>query len=58
MTEIQVYQGSRLVDTFSCHESATAFIMSEYSGLEADELDVHTVEVDVPKELLCKILKR
>jgi hypothetical protein len=46
---VQVYEGERLVGTFSCRESATAFIRGEYSGAEADMLDVHIV--DVPEEL-------
>jgi hypothetical protein len=50
--KVQVYEGDTLVDTFSCHESATAFIKGEYSGAEADMLDVHVVEVEIPKELL------
>jgi hypothetical protein len=50
-TVVRVYEGHRLVDTFSCHESATAFIKGEYSGAEADMLDVHVVEVEIPEEL-------
>jgi hypothetical protein len=50
ITAVHVYEGDTLVDTFSCHASATAFIKGEYSAAEADMLDVHTVEVETPEE--------
>jgi len=50
-TEIRVYEGDTLVNTFSCHAAARAFIVGEYSAAEADMLDVHTEEVEIPKEL-------
>jgi hypothetical protein len=50
-TVVRVYEGHRLVDTFSCHAAARAFIVGEYSAAEADMLDVHTEEVEIPKEL-------
>jgi hypothetical protein len=49
-TVVRVYEGHRLVDTFPCHAAARAFIMGEYSGAEADTLDVHTEEVEIPEE--------
>jgi hypothetical protein len=50
-TEIRVYEGDTLVNTFSCHAAARAFIVGEYSAAEADMLDVHTEEVEIPEEL-------
>jgi hypothetical protein len=50
-TEIRVYEGDTLVNTCSCHAAARAFIVGEYSAAEADMLDVHTEEVEIPKEL-------
>jgi len=50
-TVVSVYERHRLVDTFSCHAAARAFIMGEYSGAEADMLDVHTEEVEIPEAL-------
>ena len=50
-TVVRVYEGHRLVDTFSCHAAASAFIMGEYSATEADMRDVHTEEVEIPEEL-------
>jgi hypothetical protein len=50
-TEIRVYEGDTLVNTFSCHAAARAFIVGEYSAVEADMLDVHTEEVEIPEEL-------
>ena len=49
-SEVRVYEGDRLVGTFSCHAAARAFIMGEYSGAETDMLDVHTEEVESPEE--------
>jgi hypothetical protein len=48
MMEFHVYRGSRLIDTFNCRESATAFIMREYSEAEVDELDIYVIEVELP----------
>jgi hypothetical protein len=50
-TEIRVYEGDTLVNTFSCHAAARAFIVGEYSAAEADMLDVHTEEVEIPEAL-------
>jgi hypothetical protein len=49
-TVVRVYEGDTLVNTFSCHAAARAFIVGEYSAAEADTLDVHTDEVEIPEE--------
>ena len=46
-----VYEGNRIVGTFSCRESAAAFIRSEYSAAEADILDVRIVSDGEESEL-------
>jgi hypothetical protein len=49
-SEVRVYEGDRLVGTFSCRESASTFIRGEYSAAEADMLDVHIVDVTEESE--------
>jgi hypothetical protein len=49
-SEVNVYEDGKLVGTFSCKQSAAAFIRGEYSGPECDILNVYIEEVEESNE--------